>query len=160
MTIRAIYGETGLQFADADWQDLHAWLAQRKPSDKYAVTIEPWDAHRSRHQQNLLHELIGRYARAQREPLAVCKMRMKVDLGYYIPASVLLSGEVDFPTWRGQWVDLHSVYPLMHEERTIAFVRSESSYTKSMEKIFIDYAIELCEGSGVNIDDILQEVSR
>lgn len=82
------------------------------------------------------------------------KIRWKVDQGHYLPADKILSGEIDPPEWRGKFVDLHDVYPQLHAERTIVLLRSEADYTTRMENDLIDYAIDSCHGSGVDISDI------
>lgn len=128
--------------------------------DAVAVTFQPWGKARTTLQQRLLHGLIGRYARPNHESLEAVKIRWKVDLGYYIPAAKILSGELDMPAWRGAFHDLHTVYPGLYPETTIAFVRSEASYTTRMEKEFIDYAIQSCEADGINISDIMQSLSE
>ncbi len=158
MIFKAIRGPHGLRFEDSEHAQMHSWLTSVKEGSALSVDIKYWDENRSRQQQNLLHELIGRYSRANFEPLEVCKMRFKIDLGYYIPASTILSGEVDLPKWRGKWADLHAVYPELHEPRTIVFVRSEADYTKPMEREFIEYALDSCQGSGVYVEDILHDL--
>ena len=62
------------------------------------------------------------------------------------------------PSWRGAWIDLHDLYPAMYMEQTIAFVRSESDYTKRMEIDFVDYIIKLCTENGVEIGDIMRSL--
>lgn len=138
---------------------LASYKAGLAPGAKLAMTLEPWDTRRSRQQQGLLHEIIGRYARANREALDGVKIRWKVDLGYYLPADKLLSGELSLPAWRGRWHDLHDTYPDVHPVRTVVFLRSEADYTKRMENEFIDYAIASCEASGVDVEDILRSMT-
>ncbi len=159
MTTRAVYD--GTRIVPTKQEAIDAFKATLSPGDAVAVTFEPWGKARTRLQQGLLHTLIGRYARAHMEPAPLVKVRWKVDLGYWLPADKLLSGEVELPSWRGAWQDMHEVYPELYPERTIAFVRSEATYTTRMEKEFIDYALTTCSENGVPVDDIitaLQEV--
>jgi hypothetical protein len=137
---------------------IREYKATLQPGDVVAMTLEPWEDARTRRQQGLLHELLGRYARHNNESLESCKIGIKVDLGYYLPADKLLDETLDFPPWRGSFVDLHAVRPDYYGERTLAFLRSESTYTKQMEGEFIDTVIARCGEVGVNIDDILESI--
>jgi len=160
IVIRAIYDGRSIAPDEKARSHLKAFKRWLSVGDPVAVTFQKWGRARTVLQQRLLHGLIGRYARANKEPLAVVKIRWKVDLGYYVPADKILSGELDMPKWRGAFHDLHAVYPEMHPERTIAFVRSEAAYTTRMEKEFIDYAMQSCEASGVDISDIMQSLAE
>ena len=158
MTFKALYNR-GI-ITTIDQEQLTRYKRGLVDGAVLAMTFEPWDDKRSRSQQGLLHEIIGRYARANREKLDAVKVRWKVDIGYYLPAADILDGSLAMPKWRGRWCDLHDVYPDIHAVRTIVFLRSEADYTKVMENEFIDYALQSCEASGVNVADIMQELTR
>jgi len=158
MTIKAIYD--GARIVPVDAHALDGFKARLKPGQPVAVTVARWGEARSNQQQRLLHALIGRYARGNFLAMPVVKMTWKVDLGWWLPADKILTGDLDMPKWPGQWVDLHELYPSLHAPHTIAFVRSEASYTKLMEQSFIDYALECCAGSGVDIEDIRRQLSE
>jgi hypothetical protein len=124
------------------------------------MTLEAPDEYRTRKQQGLLHELLGRLARASGESLEAVKVKAKFDLGYWLPADKILSGELDLPKWRGAWIDLHDVYPALYAERALAFLRSEATYTKRMEAEFVDYILTQCFHAGVRVDDIIETIER
>ena len=157
LELKAVYD--GKHIIPQDPELLQSYKAGLRPGAALAMTLEPWETRRSRSQQGLLHEIIGRYARANREALDTVKIRWKVDLGYYLPADKILSGDVAMPSWRGRWHDLHDTYPELHDKRTIVFLRSEADYTKRMENEFIDYAIAACESSGVDVQDIIRSMT-
>lgn len=135
---------------------LAAWKSRLEEGSQLAMTFELWEDARTRRQQRLLHELLGRYARAMNDNLGRVKMEFKVGLGHWLPAEKLLTRAVDFPAWKGEWVDLHNVNPFFHAEGTYAFVRSESTYTKRMEGELIDAVLAACAENGVYVDDILE----
>ncbi len=139
---------------------IRKYKATLKPGDVVAMILKPWDDARTQLQQGLLHELLGRYARHNNETLEAVKIGVKVDLGYYLPADKLLDETLDFPPWRGTFVDLHKIRPDYYSEHTLAFLRSESSYTKKMEGEFIDTVIDRCGEVGVGIDDILTSLKE
>ncbi len=158
LELQAVYD--GVSIRPVAPERLKAYKQGLQQGAKLSMILEPWQATRSRSQQGLLHEIIGRCARATGYKLDALKMQCKVDLGYYVPAPAILSGDVDPPSYRGQFVDLHDVYPAMHSKGTIAFVRSESSYTKKMEGEFIDYMQFYAIENGVDIDDILEAMKN
>lgn len=136
------------------------WKVQLEEGAAVAVTFELWSEARTRRQQALLHELLGRYAREIGESLQSLKDRIKVDLGFWLPADKILLGELDPPTWRGKFVDLHAFYPELHAEMTLILLRSEADYTKHMEGEFVDRVIYECQENHVDIEDILQTLSE
>ena len=137
---------------------LAAYKATLQDGTELSMSIENLQEKRTRAQQGLLHELLGRYARAMGEALGEVKMRCKIDLGYWLMASKIMRGDVPLPSWRGAWIDLHDVYPAMYMQQTIAFVRSESDYTKRMEIDLVDYVIKMCNENGVSIGDIMRSL--
>jgi len=158
MTTKAIYD--GKRIVPDDQHAIDEFKAGLSPGDAVALTFEEWGKARTRLQQGLVHALIGRYARAHMESAAEVKIRWKIDLGYWLPADKILSGEIKMPPWRGAWYDLHEIYPALYGERTIAFVRSEATYTTRMDNEFIEYALKMCSETGVFIDDIIQALSE
>ncbi|MCH8517489.1 MAG: hypothetical protein LAT68_14280 [Cyclobacteriaceae bacterium] len=121
------------------------------------MSLEPWDDKRTPSQQGLLHEMLGRLGREQGMTLEVVKTQLKVDLGYYVPAERILSGEV-VPKWRGRFVDLADVYE--GYPMTLVFLRSEADYTRKMEGEFIDRVMLACDEAGVRIDDIRETIAN
>ena len=156
MIVKAEYD--GRSIRPLDPQAIADFKRDLKTGDQLTMQIERAEKTRSRLQQGLFHKILGRYARAMGESSESVKIRWKVDLGYWLPAAKLLSGELDLPSWRGAWIDLHDVYPMLHAERTIAFVRSEADYTKKMSSELSEYAIQHCQENDVDIDDILREL--
>ena len=156
ITVKCKY--SGGKIIPLEGDQIAAYKATLKDGTELSMTIEKRQEKRTRAQQGLLHKLLGRYARAMGEALGDVKMRCKVDLGYWMMASKIIRGDVPLPSWRGAWIDLHDVYPAMYIEQTIAFVRSESDYTKRMEIDFVDYIIKLCTENGVEIGDIMRSL--
>lgn len=160
MIIRAVYDGKAIRPDDRGKAKLEQFKAKLSPEDTVAIRFEDWGSARTHLQQALLHALIGRYSRKNQESIGTVKIRWKVHQGHYLPAARILSGEVDLPPWRGRWVDLANVDPDNSPEQHIVFLRSEADYTTRMEADFIEYAIAQCQGSGVNIDDILQSLEE
>ena len=156
ITVKCKYSGGKIIPLEAD--QIAAYKATLQDGAELSMTIEKRQEKRTRSQQGLLHELLGRYAREMGESLADVKMRCKIDLGYWIMASKIMRGDVPLPSWRGAWIDLHEVYPAMYMQQTIAFVRSESDYTKRMEVDLVDYVIKMCNENGVGIGDILRSL--
>jgi hypothetical protein len=154
MTIRCEYD--GKHIVPTRPDLLEIYKQGLKPGDVIAMDLCKWADVRNRGQQGLLHSLIGEYARFNRVSVEAVKIRWKVDLGYYLPADKMLSGDIAFPSWRGMFYDLHKVYPEFYTELSIIFLRSEASYTKPMEAEFINYAIAQCEVDDIPIDKYLQ----
>ena len=157
MTVRAIYN--GRQIVPQDQAAIATWKAKLKTGETVLLTFETAERARTRLQQGLLHELLGRYARAMGESLETVKVRTKCDLGHYVPADKVLSGELDMPAWRGRFVDLHEVYPELHGEASIVFLRSEADYTTRMEAEFVDRVMAMCSENGVDIGDIMEQLN-
>ena len=134
---------------------LQEWKQRLEPGTRLAITFELFEDARTRRQQRLLHELLGRYARALNQSLEHVKMEFKLDLGHWVPWEKIASGELKLPTWRGAPVDLHAHKPEYYPTRTIAYVRSEADYTKQMEGEFIDTVISACADNDVYVGDIL-----
>lgn len=126
-----------------------------KPGDAIALSFAKAQYSRSRLQQGLAHELLGRYARAMGEPLESVKIKAKADLGYYVWASDVLSGRIPMPSWRGRFVDLAEVYP-SRPEGSIVLLRSEASYTTHQEGELIDLVMQMCQHNGVRVQDIVE----
>ena len=158
MTVKAIYD--GQHIKPIEYDRLIEFKATLTRDQVLALTVEPWDERRTRRQQALLHELLGRYARTNGEPLSVVKIRFKVDLGYYVPIDRLPPTGDYVPSWRGAFVDLHDVYPAIHERGSVIFLKSEADYTRRQEREFIDCVMLQCSESGVEIADILEELSN
>lgn len=154
LTVQAVYKGGRINVKEPG--RLTAWKARLDEGVSIAVTFEQWEEARSRRQQRLLHELLGRYARQMNDNMGRVKMEFKIALGHWLPADKLLNRIVEFPKWKGEWVDLHSIDPFLYIEGTFAFVRSESTYTRRMEIEFIDTVIAACSDNGVYIDDILE----
>jgi hypothetical protein len=154
VVLRATYTGTGLKVLDKE--KLEEFKAQCSPGLVYAMILEPWEDARTRRQQGLLHQLLGRHARAEGVQMQWLKDRIKYDLGYWIPADRVLSGEVEPPSWRGKIIDAHTIYPELHPDGYRVLLRSEADYSKSMERDFIDRVIYECQESGTDIDDILR----
>lgn len=144
---------------DAD-EKLEQFKRDLNEGDKVVVEFSRAKDFRTRMQQRLLHGLLGRYARANGLSLDHAKMAMKIDCGYYEMAARILSGEAEMPNWNGRFVDLNKFIPVFYPEYTIAFIRSESSYTKTMEGELIDLVILRCNESGVYIEDILESIAE
>lgn len=140
--------------------EIATYKSRLKVGEKVAITFDPWGKFRTRKQQGLLHELIGRYARQNNESAPHVKMRWKVELGYYVPADPVLSGTIDAPEWTSRVIDLHDIYPDLHARRTFAFVRSESTYTTRMETEFVEHAIAACNETQTYIEDILKTLAK
>ena len=157
MTVKAHY--SGGHIVPSEPRKIEQYKATLKDGQALALTIEQWDERRHAGQQRLFHELLGRYARAMGESLESVKVRVKCDLGHWLPAEKILDG-THAPMWRGRFVDLHTVYPELHAPLTIAFVRSEADFTKHMEAEAIDYVLHMCESNGVHVEDIRQEFER
>lgn len=121
-----------------------------------AMTLEYWEDARTSRQQSLLHSLLGRYARTIGVGMQWLKDRIKTDLGYWLPADKIMDGTVDMPSWRGKFIDLHTIYPELHPEWSLILLRSESDYTVAMERDFVDRVIYECQENDVDIEDILQ----
>ena len=155
MTIRATFDGSAIRPDEPD--KLRQYKRSLTEGAQLAMTIEPWSERRNRGQQGLLHALMTRYAIEMGEKMPEVKMRTKLDLGHWIPAEKILDGTYSMPNYRGQFVDLHKVYPDLHEPMTLAFVRSESDYTVKMETEFIERIIEMCEANGVRTDDVRAE---
>jgi hypothetical protein len=136
-----------------DSDGLKQYKQSLKDGQSVMISFEPWSAARTRAQQGLAHEIMGRIRKELRLSLDSVKCSLKVHLGYYIPAEKLLSGEIGFPPWSGRFYKLSEVY---EGDPRIVFLRSESSYTKAIEKELIDAAIWYAQQSDVNIGDILQ----
>lgn len=160
MIVRAVYDGKAIRPDERGKAKLEKFKSKLKPEDTVAIRFEDWGSARSHLQQALLHSLISRYSRKNQEALETVKVRWKVRQGHYVPAGKILDGEIDLPPWRGKWVDLQAVDPDNHAEQFIVFLRSESDYTTRMEADFIEYAIAQCQGSGVNIEDILESLSE
>lgn len=157
MTTSATFNGDVLRADNPD--DISEYKMTLKMGERIAITFEPWGKFRTRKQQGLLHELIGRYARQNNESAPHVKMRWKVELGYYVPADPVLSGTIDAPEWTSRVIDLHDLYPELHGQRTFAFVRSESTYTTRMEAEFIEHAIAACSATQTHIEDILKTLA-
>lgn len=136
-----------------DNDGLKQYKKSLKDGQSIMMSFEPWSAARTRAQQGLAHEIMGRIRKELGLSLDAVKCSLKVHLGYYIPAEKLLSGEVDFPAWSGRFYKLSEIY---EGDPRIIFLRSEATYTKPMENELIDAAIWYAQESGVNIGDILQ----
>ena len=157
MTVKAHYDAARSGIVPDEPDRLTRYKATLKDGQSLALIVEPWSERRHRGQQGLLHALLTRYAKAMGESMPVVKMRTKVDLGNWLPASSILDG-THTPKYRGAFVDLHDIYPQMHPEPlTLAFVRSEADYTVKMETEFIERVIEMCEANGIRTDDVRQE---
>jgi hypothetical protein len=106
----------------------------------------------------LLHELLGRHARAEGVQMQWLKDRIKYDLGHYIPMHRIYAGDVEPPSWRGKIIDVHTLdkSARVHQELSLILLRSEADYTRAMERDFIDRVIYECQESGTDIDDILR----
>lgn len=125
-----------------------------------AMSLEYWEDARTRRQQGLAHEMLGRYARATNQAMQWLKDRIKVDLGYWIPMDKIVDGTIDMPDWRGKPVDLHEFYPSLHPELSVILLRSEATYTTRMEGDLIDRIIYECQENGVDIEDILRTLAE
>lgn len=158
MTTSATFNGRVLRADNPD--DITAYKAKLKHGDRVAITFEPWSKFRTRKQQGLLHELIGRYARNNNESAPLVKMEWKIALGYFIPAAPVLAGTVNPPEWKNQVIDLNHIYPELHPRLTFAFVRSESTYTTRMEAEFIEHAISACNATQTYIEDILETLAK
>ena len=158
MTTSATYD--GFAIVPDSPDDIFAYEKKLNVGDKIAVTLEPWSKFRTRRQQGLLHELIGRYARNNNESAPLVKMEWKIALGYFIPAAPVLAGTVNPPEWKNQVIDLNHIYPELHPRLTFAFVRSESTYTTRMEAEFIEHAIGACNATQTYIEDILDTLAK
>ena len=154
--IRCVYDGAAIRPVNA--AEIKAFKDTLKSDVVVAMTLEPWGEARSRAQQGLVHELFSRYARAMGESMGDVKVRCKFDLGYWLPAAKILDGTIDLPKHLGAWIDLHAVYPAIHAPRTIAFIRSESTYTKKMEGALVDRIMEMCDANGVGIGDIVAQL--
>lgn len=154
LTVQAVYEGGRINVKEPG--RLTTWKAKLDEGVKVAVTFEQWEAARSSRQQRLLHELLGRYARKLNDNMGRVKMEFKTSLGHWIPADKLLNRVVEFPKWKGEWVDLHNIDPFFYAEGDYAFVRSESTYTPRMEGEFIDAVLAACADNGVYVDDILE----
>lgn len=152
--LQATYTGTGLKVLDKE--KLEEFKANCQPGMVYAMTLSPWEDARTQKQQGLLHELLGRHARQEGTTLQWVKDRIKIDLGYYVDAEKILSGEKKAPSWRGKFIDLNDIYPHLHPEGSWILLRSEADYTKPMERDFIDRVIMECQESGTDIDDIMR----
>jgi hypothetical protein len=159
MVVQAIYDGRSIKPLDREVGRLDAYKQGLTKGDRITLQFDKTSEVRTRLQQGLFHELIGRYARAMGESMADVKLRMKADLGYWLPADKLLAGEIPLPKWRGSWTDLHELYPLLFTERYIVFLRSEADYTRKMSSELTEYAIKYCQENGVNIDDILHTLA-
>jgi hypothetical protein len=155
MTIRCTYN--GKHIVPDDPSAVQRYKDSLVPLAKIAMTLEPWEDRRTRSQQGLLHEILGRLARAQGMSLNVVKMQIKCHIGYYVPADKILSGEI-IPKWRGAFVDEAKVYEGYPSR--LLFVRSEADYTKRMEGEFIDFVMQICADVGVYVDDIIETMSH
>lgn len=158
MVVECIY--TGRNIVPQDQDKMRQYKMALVDGERLIMTLDRWEDYRTKAQQGLLHELLGRYARAEGESIESVKIRLKVDLGHYLPGDKLLQGEIDAPSWRGRFIDLHTVYPHYYAERTFVFLRSEADYTKRMENEFIDYVISVCGESGVDIEDIVKQLQE
>jgi len=156
VVLQAVYNGERIQVLDTD--KLTDYKRRCTKGLMLAMSIEPWKEARTRRQQGLLHELLGRHARQENVQMQWLKDRIKYDLGYWIPLHKIESGNVDPPAWRGKLVDVHAIYPSVrvHSELSIILLRSEADYTTSMEKDFIDRVIYECQESGTDIDDIMR----
>ena len=132
MVVECIY--TGRNIVPQDQDKMRQYKMALVDGERLIMTLDRWEDYRTKAQQGLLHELLGRYARAEGESIESVKIRMKVDLGHYLPGDKLLQGEIDAPSWRGRFIDLHTVYPHYYAERTFVFLRSEADYTKRMSR--------------------------
>lgn len=157
VTLRCEFDGKTLQHDRAGMAKFKAGL---KPGQQIAMTLEEWGKARTRLQQGLLHELLGRYARTNGQSLVKVKILFKIELGYWLPADKVMSGAIEPPKWRSAVVDLAKYMPEFYQERTLIFLQSEADYTTRQEKAFIDYTILQCQESGVAIDDILQQIAE
>ena len=155
LTVKARYD--GTHIVPQDIKALEDYKARLSPGAVLAITFELWEDRRSRLQQGLLHELLGRLAREQGMSLEAVKVQLKCDLGYYVPAEKLLSGDV-LPKWRGRFVDLAQVYD--GYPTTYIFLRSEADYTRTMEGELIDRTMLACDETGVDIEDVRRTLSE
>ena len=154
-TVKARYD--GTHIVPQDVKALQDYKAKLKLGTLLAMTFEPWDDRRTRLQQGLLHEILGRLGREQGMSLEAVKIQLKTDLGFYVPADKMLSGEV-MPKWRGRFVDLADVYD--GYPHSYIFLRSEAGYTRAMEAEFIDRAMLACDEAGVDIEDIRRTLAE
>ena len=156
LELKAVYD--GKHIIPQDPELLQSYKAGLRPGAALSMTLEPWATRRSRQQQGLLHELLGRCARRTGYTLEALKAQCKVDLGHYVPADKVLSGELAMPGWRGRFIDLHTVYPEMHAPLTVVFLRSEADYTKPMEAEFINMVLDYAHANEVDVGDIEREL--
>lgn len=156
MTVKAQYN--GKAIVPLELEKIAKFKATLEDGAVLALTVERWDARRTVNQQRLLHGMLGALAREQGESLESVKVGLKIELGHYLPAAELLSGEVEAPKWRGAFVDLHTHRPHYYPQRTLVFLRSESDYTKRMEREFIDRVVVECAEAGVDVSHMLDEL--
>ena len=149
MTVKAVYD--GRNIVPQEPDRIAEYKRSLNEGAVLAMTMEPWEDRRTRAQQGLLHEMLGRLAREQGMSLEVVKVQLKIELGYYIPLDKLALAR---PKWRGRIVDLASVYD--GDPETYVFLRSEADYTKRMEGEFIDRVMVACSEAGVDISDIME----
>lgn len=153
--LQAVYNGERIQVLDTEK------LAEFKRScvkgRMIAMTLSYWEDARSRAQQGLAHEMLGRYARATGTAMQVIKDRIKYELGHWIPLHRIESGDVDPPSWRGKIIDVHRIDSTarVHLDLSLILLRSEADYTVTMERDLIDRVIYECQENDVDIEDIL-----
>ena len=150
---RAMYSAGHIVPEDSD--GLKQYKQSLKDGQSLLMSLEPWSAARTRAQQGLAHEIMGRIRKELGMTLDAVKCSLKVQLGYYLPAEKILSGDIGFPSWSGRFYKLSEIY---EGDPRIIFLRSESTYTKEMENELIDAAILYAQESGTNIGDILKSM--
>ena len=158
LEIQAVYD--GRHIAPVEPALLRSYKADLREGQRLSLILELWEERRSRQQQGLLHELLGRCARRTGYTLEALKIQCKVDLGHYVPADKVLSGELAMPGWRGRFIDLHTVYPELHAPLTVVFLRSEADYTKPMEAEFINMVLDYAHANEVDVSDIERELNN
>jgi hypothetical protein len=159
MLIQARYKNGAIIPDDTEKLKIKEYKAKLKDGQRIIMQWEKVEEVRTRLQQGLFHELLGRYCRLAGESIGDVKIRWKVDLGYWMPADKILSGELPLPNFRGAWADLSKVYPMLYTDSYIVFLRSEADYTRKMSSELTEYAIKHCQENGVKINDILETLA-
>jgi len=157
-TVQAVYDGQNIRVLDTD--KMAEYKRTLVEGRLLAMTLEYWEDARTRRQQGLTHEMLGRYARKINMAMVKLKDRLKTDLGYYRPVHKVLDGTLDLPEWNHRTVDLHAFYPDQYPSMSLIFLRSEATYTKRMEGELIDRIIAECKDNEVYIDDILRTLAE
>lgn len=125
------------------------FFAHLKPGDRVVVTYEDWEAGRSLPSSRLLHGLLNRVAKQERESLFKVKNDLKFHAGFYLPIETAFTHP---PEWRGYpW----RVYPDSPWQQDV-FVKSESDFTQTEETYFISFVHRVCGMKEVDISDMAE----